>query len=261
MTTTIGRSYDGFNEPSTLRTGPRLTIVLLHGAFHGPWCWELVVPLLERAGHSVVVPDIPIEGPGAGASAYADAILRTIDGEEPPVIVAHSLAGLVAPVVAARRPVARLVFLAAILPIPGTSADEQRATEPWVTYVPTAVEVTDLGQEVIAVGPDMAREVFFHDVAPDLADRAVGLLRPQCTRILAEVTPLETWPDVPVDYIVCRHDRSVDPDWGRRNARARLGVEPHEIDGGHSPFLARPEELARLIHTLVRGDERPSRSR
>ncbi len=230
-----------------------MTIVLLHGAFPGPWCWDLLTPLLEGLGHSVVAADMPVADPAAGASAYADAVMDAIHGwDAPPVVVAHSLSGLVAPLVAARRPVARVIYLAAILPVPGMSADEQRAVRPWVTYVPSTLQVTDLGEDTMALGPDTATELFFHDLPPDLATWAVARLRPQCYRILHEVTPLVAWPDAPVSWIVCRDDRAVDADWGRDTAHARLGIAPVEIDGGHSPFLTRPTELGHTIDALVR---------
>lgn len=232
-----------------------MNIVLVHGAFHGPWCWELLTPVLERLGHSVVAVDMPISDPSAGASEYADAVLRSMvpEWDEPPVIVAHSMAGLVAPLVATRRPVARLVFLAAILPEPGMSADEQRSTEPWATFVPSSSEFTDLGDDVQRVGPNTAKELFFNDVAPELANWAVGHLRPQCLRVINEPTPLAAWLDVPASYIVCRDDRAVNADWGRAAARGRLGIEPVELDGGHSPFLSRPGELGQVIDALIRG--------
>jgi pimeloyl-ACP methyl ester carboxylesterase len=56
---------------------------------------------------------------------------------------------------------------------------------------------------------------------------------------------------VPSAYIVCRDDRAVNPEWARRAARERLGVEPVEIDGGHSPFITRPMELAALIDSIL----------
>lgn len=235
-----------------------MNIVLIHGAFHGAWCWELLTPILEGLGHAVIAPDLPISDRSAGASAYADAVLRSIvhDLDRPLLVVAHSLSGLVAPIVATRRPVARLVFLAAILPIPGKSADEQRDAEPWATYIPSAVDVSRPREGVLQVGPETAKELFFHDVPSELADWAIGRLQPQCEQVLSEMTPLTAWPEVPASYIVCRDDRSVDADWGRRAARARLRVEPVEIDGGHSPFLARPEELGRVIDAIARDGER-----
>ena len=68
---------------------------------------------------------------------------------------------------------------------------------------------------------------------------------------LTEVTPLTVWPDVECRSIVCRDDRAINPVWVRSSARQRLGVEAIEIGGGHSPFLTRPAELARLLNTMV----------
>ena len=51
--------------------------------------------------------------------------------------------------------------------------------------------------------------------------------------------------------IVCRDDRAINPDWVRAAAHDRLGVEATEIDGGHSPFMTRPAELAQLLHSLL----------
>jgi hypothetical protein len=50
--------------------------------------------------------------------------------------------------------------------------------------------------------------------------------------------------------IVCRDERSISPAWSRRMSLEQLGVEPVELDGGHSPFLARPAELAAVIHRV-----------
>jgi pimeloyl-ACP methyl ester carboxylesterase len=52
--------------------------------------------------------------------------------------------------------------------------------------------------------------------------------------------------------VVCREDRAIAVDWARRAARERLGVEPIELPGGHSPFLSRPGELAALLAEVAR---------
>jgi pimeloyl-ACP methyl ester carboxylesterase len=227
-------------------------IVLVHGNFHGAWCWDLLVPELEQRGHRVVTVDLPVSDPLAGASEYADVAAAAIDPNSKPILIGHSMAGLVIPLVPARRAVSRLVFLAGMLPRPGISANDQRAGEPLDTLVaPTTAEWSDLGDDVWMVGPNTATEVFFHDAPPDVAAWAAGRLRPQCYRVLKEPTPLVEWPSVESDYIVCRDDRALNPEWARTAARERLGVEPVEIDGSHSPFLTRPAELASLIDSLI----------
>jgi len=148
--------------------------------------------------------------------------------------------------------VRRLIFLAAMLPSPGQSANEQRGAEPIDGRIPpSTAEWTDLGDDVWAVGPTTATELFYHDAQPAVARWATARLRPQCYRVMSEVTPLTEWPDVPCRSIVCRDDRALNPEWGRTAARARLGVDAVQLDGGHSPFLTRPAELASLIDTLA----------
>jgi pimeloyl-ACP methyl ester carboxylesterase len=231
---------------------PAMDIALVHGSYHGGWCWDLLRPELERLGHRVLTPDMPISDPGLGADAYAQAVEDALGTVAEPVVVGHSMSGLVIPLVAARRPVRKLIFLAAFLPTPGKSVNEVRGTEPIDGRVaPTTAEWTDLGNDVWMVGPNTATEVFFQDAPPDIARWATERLRPQSYHVMNETTPLETWPDVECRSIVCRDDRAINPDWVRAAAHDRLGVEAVEIDGGHSPFMSRPAELAQLLHNLL----------
>ena len=222
-----------------------MDIVLVHGSYHGAWCWDLLVPELERRGHRTVAADLPTADPAAGAAEYAKVVVDAIISGTEPVLVGHSMGGLVIPLVAAAHPVRRLVFLAAMLPSPGKSTNDQRKAEPIDGLVPpTTAEWSDLGDDVWMVGPNTATELFFHDAPPDIAAWAVARLRPQSYRVMNELTPLAAWPSVESDYIVCRDDHALNPAWGRTAARERLGIEAAEIDGSHSPFLTRPAELA-----------------
>jgi pimeloyl-ACP methyl ester carboxylesterase len=228
-----------------------MDIVLVHGSYHGAWCWDLIRPDLERLGHRVITPDLPVSDPAAGA-AYAQVVADAIEPGTQPVLVGHSMGGLVIPLVAALRPVRRLVFLAAFLPSPNESANDQRSTgtlDPLVT--PTTAEWTDLGDDVWMVGPHTATEIFFHDASPEVADWATKRLRPQAYRVMNETTPLTAWPDVECRSIVCLDDRAINPAWVRTAARERLGTESVEIAGGHSPFMTRPTEFAELLDSLV----------
>ena len=229
-----------------------MDIALVHGGYHGAWCWDPLRPALEGLGHRVITMDLPITDPTFGATEYARAIDDALPADSEPIVVGHSTGGLVIPLVAANRPVRRLVFLAAFLPVPGKSANEQRESEPIDPRTPpTTAEWIDLGDDVWMIGPDTATELFFHDAEPELARWATERLRPQSYGFLSETTPLKAWPDVDSRSIVCRDDRAINPDWVRTAARERLGVEAVEIDGGHSPFLTRPAELARLIDSMT----------
>ncbi|HEX5825869.1 MAG TPA: alpha/beta hydrolase [Candidatus Limnocylindrales bacterium] len=229
-----------------------MDIALVHGSYHGAWCWDFLTPELERLGHRVITVDLPISDPSLGAADYAKTVAKALPPDSEPLLVGHSMAGLVIPLVAAQRPVARLVFLAAFLPVPGKSAGDQRATEAIDGRVPPrTTEWNDLGDDVWMVGPNTATELFFHDAPAAVARWATKRLRPQSYRVLNEITPLEKWPDVDSRSIVCRDDRALNPDWVRTAARERLGVQAIELGGAHSPFLTRPAELAQVLDSLV----------
>lgn len=227
-------------------------IALVHGSYHGAWCWDLIRPELQGLGHRVITMDLPISQPRLGAADYAQAVEDALDPDSEPVLVAHSAGGLVTPLVAARRPVSKLIFIAAFLPVPGQSAGDQRAAEPIdSTYAPTTAEWEDRGDNVWMVGPNTARELFFNDATDGVAAWATERLRPQCYDVMNEITPLTAWPSVESRVISCADDHAINPDWVRTAARTRLGTGAVEIPGGHSPFMSRPQELARIIHSLI----------
>jgi pimeloyl-ACP methyl ester carboxylesterase len=230
----------------------RPTIGLVHGAWHGAWCWDRLVPELEARGFPCVAIDLPTEDPDAGAGEYAAAVARALPARDPAggvVLVGHSLGGLVIPLVAGLRPVRLLVFIGALLPQPGRSMGEQIREEDvfspaWGALRRRYIRHPDGSSEWPA---DAAIELFYHDCPPGDARRAASRLRPQTGKAIDEVTPLRAWPAVESVSILCRDDRMVSPGWSRRVAAERLGRPPLELDGGHSPFLSRPAELAAIL--------------
>lgn len=108
-------------------------VIMVHGAFCGGWAFDRFKAPFEAAGHACLTPDLPGRGPGSGGVAgqsmtdYASFIARLIDGcETPPVLIGHSLGGLVAQMAAARRPVHSLILLAPSAPwgVGGQSMEE-----------------------------------------------------------------------------------------------------------------------------------------
>jgi pimeloyl-ACP methyl ester carboxylesterase len=217
---------------------------LVHGGWHSGWCWQLVQAELAARGHTSVAPDLPITDPAAGAVAYADVVVAALPAE-PVVLVAHSLAGLVAPLVAAAAPVRRVVYLAAMLPEPGRSVDDRARAGQRMTRrgIGRAQAVNDDGST--SFRPDGAVELLYPDSPPDRAACAVARLRRQHWRVTAEPSPVPAQVAAPATYVLCTEDRIIDEDW----ARAAM-PEPVELAGDHSPFLARPAELADLLVAL-----------
>lgn len=101
------------------------TYVLIPGADGSAWYWHRVAPLLEERGHQVAAVDLPVADPAAGLEQYVDAVMTSIRGRRGELIlVAQSLAGFIAPLVAERATVARIVLINAMVPRPGESAGE-----------------------------------------------------------------------------------------------------------------------------------------
>jgi pimeloyl-ACP methyl ester carboxylesterase len=233
---------------------------LIHGGAHGGWCWEDLTPELEALGHRWSAPDLPLDDPH-GASDWADAVINTVPaGAEDVIVVGHSLGGLAVPVVATRIPVRRMVFLAAMVPVPGRSYVEVMADEPDAITVPGAAEQVageaEPTREVDAGATmpwSMARASFYQDLPEDIARRAWRRLRSQGFTSFTERCPLATWPDVPSTYVMATEDQAVSPQWSRRIAHGRLGADLIELPGGHSPFYGRPKRLADLLHRLTPG--------
>src|ERR1700730_16180869 len=169
---------------------------LVHGAYHGAWCWDQVRQELEHDGHTTSAADLPCEDPEAGAERYADEVLHSIpktsDGV---VLVGHSLAGLTVPIVAGRTRTVMTIYLCAILPVPGLSFDAQHA-DLSTGFEPSESPVTN--PDGSASWPERgAIEVFFYDCEPEVARASAQRLRNQHWRATQEVTPLRRWPDGP----------------------------------------------------------------
>lgn len=225
------------------------TFVLVHGGLHRPSCWDAVAAELVGRGHTVITPDVPMDRQGAGAREWAAAVGTAIDEDVRPrstddtVIVGHSIAGLCVPVVASMRAVRHMVFVGALLPVPGMTFSEHLRTNPDAITFPAF----DAG----GTGPfgltwDSVRDGFYHDCPSGIAREAFEQMRSQDFTVFLERCPLTSWPDVLSSYIVMADDRAVDGNWSRRNA-ARVGARVLELGGGHSPFYSRPAELATLI--------------
>jgi pimeloyl-ACP methyl ester carboxylesterase len=210
------------------------TYALIHGAGDVGWYWHLVDPELRNRGHDVVAPDLPCEDESAGWSEYADAVVEAIGDRRDLVLVAQSLGGFTAPIVCDRVPADLLVFVAGMVPLPGETANDW-ASSTW--------------EEVGGDRPEYDDEIalFYQDVPPKLAAQALRRGRDQAETPMREPWPLAAWPDVPTRYLLCRDDRVFPAEFVRRMVVERLGFAADEIDGGHTPALSRPVELAERL--------------
>ena len=208
------------------------TFALIHGGGGSAWDWHMVAPELGERGHEPVAVDLPCEDETAGWWDYVDTVVDTVgDRPRPLLVVGHSLGCFTAPLVCERIPVDLLVFIAGMIPAPRELFND------WWTN--TGYEESGLDN------------VFYHDVPPELAAEAQTKERNESSAALQQPWPLETWPEVPTRYLLCRDDRMFPAEWARRHARERLGIEADEMDGGHYITLSRPTELTNRLEKYL----------
>jgi pimeloyl-ACP methyl ester carboxylesterase len=235
------------------------TVALVHGAWHGAWCWEHLTPELTGRGHRVVAADLPSDDPTATFSDYADVVLAALadagcaDGDDDVVVVGHSLGGHTLPWVALRRPVRHLIYLCALVVDPGRSLANQDKTEPMLNprHLDALSKPDGPAGATRWVDGDLARSLLYGDCADEVADAAVSRLRPQSIHPMRQRSALAELRVAPSTYVLCTADQMVNPEWSRTVAAQRLGAPVIELPGDHSPFYSRPTVLADVLDRFI----------
>jgi pimeloyl-ACP methyl ester carboxylesterase len=241
--------------------------VLIHGGFHGAWCWQRLIPEIERLGHSAIAIDLPQHGeraqdPTSSVKERADAILEKLESGD--VLVGHSGGGYDVTFAADRAPekVRHIVYLAAGLPLEGCTVLEATggAAEQDGTGKQTVKRLMDDATgmlrfirlnpqgRMVWTSKEGARDFFYHDCDDQTVEWAFSKLSPAAQGFNSETIHLTRFwqADLPRSYILCKQDHAK-PHWMSTQVYQRLGVAPLTIDASHSPFLSKPTELAALL--------------
>ena len=217
------------------------SFVLIPGAGGAAWYWHRVIPLLRDAGHDAVAVDLPADDETAGLPAYARLAVDAVGGREDVVLVAQSLGGFTAPLVAAAVALRGLVFVNAMIPVPGETANEWWETTGWA-------EARVAAAQAGGYSTDFDVDVYFlHDVPPDVAAAGESYQRPEAAAAFSSVCDFAAWPAIPIRVVAGSDDRFFPADFQRRVAGERLGIEADVLPGGHLIALSQPAALAAYL--------------
>jgi pimeloyl-ACP methyl ester carboxylesterase len=242
--------------------------VLIHGAFHGGWCFDPVVAMLRERGHAAVAPDLPgMDGDEAAMRAaslpgWADFTLehcramRREIGDGAVVLAGHSRGGPVISAAAEADPAAMdaLVYICAMMIPPAPTAEMMQAISPSGTGLLDLTTPVENGAGTRIDGR-RAGAIFAQLSPADLAEAAMARLaaEPAGPMMTTPEVTTERWGSVPRHYVECRHDLAIP----HANQRAMIALCPGTatvmLEADHSPFFSAPEDLAgALVAAAVR---------
>lgn len=230
--------------------------ILIHGAYHGGWCWDAVADQMRATGHEVVAPDLPGHGRDAGWLAdqtmpnYVSRIQELIASSSTNVtLVGHSMGGAIATAAAQELSdkVAHIVYLTAYIPIDGECVGDVVKSDP-VSHV--QVDRVDVeGLNAVSLKSGTLADAFYNDATPQMLNRAEDRVQLQSPIPFRHRFQLND-PDlafIPKTAIICTQDRAISPEhqrWMAERAECRTILE---LDSGHSPFITRPDDLTKLV--------------
>ncbi len=221
--------------------------VLIHGSGYRAAVWQETIRTLAALGHRATAPDLP-RHPGVTLADQARAVRAALP-PGPALLVGHSAGGFPVTAAADDPRLRALVFLCAYVPDPaapppGKSVANLRRAQSTQPLRP-AIRV-DRAAGRYRFDPALAETLLFHDCPAPGAEAARLVAEP----IAPQETPLLPPPGAyarPLAYIRCLNDRAIPPETQRRMAQSLPGARDFTLATGHSPFLAAPETLARLL--------------
>lgn len=236
------------------------TVLLVHGAWHGAWCFAALQAELDRRG----VPSLAVDLPGHGASAlpftdlHGDAahVAAAVDAVRDrygtdPVLAGHSYGGAVITQAAGDGTgIGELVYLAAFALDAGESVTSFLGTQPRrEVALGRGLRPRDDGTTM--VDPAVAPAAFYADCPADAVPAAVARLSPQPMATFTQ--PVTTSPRATVasTYVLCTRDEAIHPDHQRVLAARCSRVVKLATD--HSPFLSAVCATADLLAEVARG--------
>jgi pimeloyl-ACP methyl ester carboxylesterase len=223
-----------------------LSIVLVHGGFVDGSGWEPVYQILRKSGHGVTV----VQNPTISLADDVAYTKRALDQQaDEAVLVGHSYGGAVITEAGNHAKVAALVYIAAFVPDRGESVNTLIANPPPGAPVPPILPPQD---GFLFLDKNAFPESFAADVNPDLAVFMADSQVPWGVNALAGAITEPAWRTKPSWYLVTTQDRMIPPD-AQRFMSQRANATVVETDASHAVYVSKPEPVAALIETAIKG--------
>lgn len=243
------------------------TFILVPGAWHAASTWDKVTSILTSQGHQSTSATIP-STTGDPNSTYHDdvqavrtAILSAASRGRNVILAVHSYGGHVGESALRNVPTSKnpspdptlgrvlgIAMMATGFNVSGVSFMGGLGDQP-----PPSWRADAESGFAVFTGCPPQKELFYHDLPADEAEVWISRLRRQSLKALFEGGEYvySGWRDVPCWYMVTTEDRALPVEAQRmmvRMAREAGGsVVVRELDSGHSPMLARPEDTVKLL--------------
>ncbi|WP_417210574.1 alpha/beta fold hydrolase [Antarctobacter sp.] len=246
------------------QSAQRKTYVLVHGAYHGGWCWATVAEGLRALGHRVFTPTLTGLGERAHLLRFHPClntwiedvaqVMRFEDLSEV-ILVGHSFSGSIVSALADRMPerLRRLVYLDAMLLQSGQSPKDISAPG-----VIEAYEERARANDGIAVPPNPPAHYGVTD--PDMAVWFATKLTPHPVRTYLDALHLDhpLGNGVPATYIACSAPFFATTRKSRAVARAMAGWTYLEIATAHNAMTLAPDLLTKVLDRIETAMSEPS---
>jgi len=235
------------------------TYVLVHGSFHGGWCWEKIVPQLVQAGHKVVALDLPAHGEDTTPIAevtlqsYVDTVLQVIDSrKEKVILVGHSFGGMVISQAAEQRPelIQSLVYVTAMIPQDGQFGMQVGdPNNPALAHL-IVNEAEGWGR----VEDEYIPGIYYNDCSPEDVQAAMARLVVEPLGPYYQPVSLTAarFGQLPKFFVECLQDNAISPAYQKMYYTQTPVQKVFTLNASHSPFLSVPNELAQALLSVAK---------
>ena len=226
-------------------------IILIHGAWHGPWCFDKLLPKLNKS-HNIIVPTLPCvsyDNNEINLKFYNQIIFNELNKlSEPAILVGHSLAGLILCELGTKYPdkIAKLIFIAGFIPENNNNllscSKEDTDADMSLAFMPPN------DKTILTLNPENIANFLYNNCNKEDKQWAVDKLQPQKLtpfndKVCYDVSILKKIKKL---YIECKYDKAVSLNM-QRKMHQRINCETVLLDSCHSPFICMPDKIAEII--------------